>query len=578
MAINFKPSLMQLATKPKATSTPVKIDFKPLSQSTLMAQPIQEAKPGFMETSAFDLGTAGPTIGTVGKTVANQGKSLFTNIWGLIKGVVTSPYTAAKTAWDIGQTISGAQQEGVKFSDILKELPGSTGKVLSPPAVTKGIEAGQQKGIGEGIYQGVKSLAEDPFQLLPYGLMLKGIVGKMPVGGAKLAVNTPKGRIYTDLTPGEQAFFNNEIKNIPQTAGKEVLHLDSGTKTIENATKVSQSEFLKQYPEAQQAFDKFNQQNKLPAQEATIKADNAIIGKILQGKPSDIGSGTRALQLIDIQGIKTYSDLSQVMKSKIENLARAVDEKLGVDETPQTLSELTVKTNVGGKIVSSNYVKMALDGLKEVYQKSNDPANAERINQIIEKADNTGLTAKEVNYIAREFGTEFGTKAFSAKTGEALTSINATGYENIRSGVKNTARQLMPDAGTKAIDKQIADLYNTKRLTDKMVEKVNSLEQRVEKRNWIEKSARAAGIAVDLITFGGVKAFVTKLFFPSNVGLKTLNSLDLEAQLTKNLKIIDKLNNAKTEFEFRNTLTNYIKENKETILLNVGLGAIQSRD
>ena len=51
----------------------------------------------------------------------------------------------------------------------------------------------------------------------------------------------------------------------------------------------------------------------------------------------------------------------------------------------------------------------------------------------------------------------------------------------------------------------------------------------------------------DKLTFGGPKAFITKIFFPSNVGLKTMNSLDFEAALSKNLGQINKLLNLSDE-------------------------------
>jgi hypothetical protein len=462
-------TLMQMATKPKQQLQPV----QPVERETAILPPT-------------DMSEAQPNVDTAVKTAGNIGKSFLSNVWGLVKGVVTSPYTAAKTAWDIGQSIAQAEQEGVKFKDVLTSVPEGL-KTLLPPALQK-----------KSFYEGTKSLAEDPFQLLPYGLMLKGITDKA----------------------------------VPKTETK-------------------------------------------PITEKIIKTDNEIVGKILQGKSTDVAKGARALQTVDTANIKTYSDLSNIFKSKIENLAKTVDERF-TDETPQPLAELTIKTNVGGKIVSANYTDMALKALKEVYDKTNDPVNAERINQIIEKANKTGLTAKEVNYIAREFGSEFKGKAFS-KTGDPLTSVNAQGAENIRSGVKNTARQLMPDAGTRAIDAQITDLYSVKRLSDKMVESVNKLEQRVQKRNLGQKIGRVLGIAFDVASGGIAKGFMKKILLESNVGLKTMNAIDIQNALSKNLRIIDKLNSAKTDFEFVYQLTNYIKENKKALEIESGLGGIQSK-
>ena len=74
----------------------------------------------------------------------------------------------------------------------------------------------------------------------------------------KLAVNTSEGRIQTDLTKEELEFFSDEVKNLIQTEGKEVLHVDSGEKLLSTNKTVSREEFIRLYPEAQKSFDKFN--------------------------------------------------------------------------------------------------------------------------------------------------------------------------------------------------------------------------------------------------------------------------------------------------------------------------------
>jgi len=74
---------------------------------------------------------------------------------------------------------------------------------------------------------------------------------------ARLAVDTPTGRIYTSLSPKEQSFFKDEVENLIQTKGKKVLHLDSGP--IGEAKELNRQDFFKIYPEAQKSFNKFNQ-------------------------------------------------------------------------------------------------------------------------------------------------------------------------------------------------------------------------------------------------------------------------------------------------------------------------------
>jgi hypothetical protein len=266
--------------------------------------------------------------------------------------------------------------------------------------------------------------------------------------------------------------------------------------------------------------------------------DTEAVGKILQGKRRDVRAGIDTLQAIDATGIETYKDLSQVLSERIKDLSRTVDERLSKNPTTKTTENLTTNTKVGNQSVSFNYIEAALDHLHELYQKTVAPGDAARIEQLVKKGNETGFSAKEVNDIAREYNTTFREKAFNSQTGEALTSVNAQAYENVRKGIKNVARDMMPDAGTKEIDKQITDTYNTKRLVDRMNERVNALEQRITKRGLIERIGRGLANIVDIATFGGIKAFTTRLFLQSNVGLKTMNSIDLQNALQKNLKII----------------------------------------
>jgi hypothetical protein len=273
-------------------------------------------------------------------------------------------------------------------------------------------------------------------------------------------------------------------------------------------------------------------------------SDTDAARKVIQGKPQDVSAGLKTLKEIDIEGVETYKDLSKVLNERVKTLSQSVDDQLDDVKITSKLDDLSVESMVGDQKVSFNYVKQALDDLVELYTKTTSPNDLARIKQLITKAQSTGLSAKELNTIAREYGIEFGRKAFSARTGEPLTSVNAQSFENVRSGVKSTVRNLMPNDGTKAIDAQIADTITTRRLVDQMAVKVSNLEQQVMQRGLIENIGRRLGQVIDVATFGGLKAFISKLFFPSNVGLKKMNSLDLQNMLQENLKTIQNVSNA----------------------------------
>lgn len=265
-----------------------------------------------------------------------------------------------------------------------------------------------------------------------------------------------------------------------------------------------------------------------------------VVGEILQGTTKDKDIGVRALSEIDTSGVKTFEDLSGSIAKRKNDLIKVVDEALEADKTITKLDDLaTVTTTKTGKEVSRNFVKDALEGLHELYVKIADPVKEQDILDLIEKANTTGLTRKEINNLSREYGSELADKGFSARTGEALTSTNAQKFENIRSGIKDVARDTLQGGPAAVADAKLSDLIRVEELIEKNIEALNKIQQKVKPRNLVERAAGGVAKAIDLATLGGAKSFIAK-FIPSNVGLKTMNYLDLEKGLEKNLKMFQK--------------------------------------
>ncbi len=275
----------------------------------------------------------------------------------------------------------------------------------------------------------------------------------------------------------------------------------------------------------------------LGAQQNAIDA----AGKIVQGKTYQAEPAARTLSQINPKDVTTYDVLASKVGDLIKQNLKSVDTEFAKNPTPQSMDSLTQTVGEGDTAVKVNYVSEALQQLKELYSSTKDPANEVKINILTKKANTTGLTPTEINQLSRTYGTEFGSKAFS-KMGDPLTSVNAQAYENTRAGLKTTARSFLQDGAAKQLDSSVSDAIDTKQLLDKMNEKVNALSQRIKTRGFIESLSRRLGSAVDLATFGGPRAFIQKWLFPSNVGLKTLNSLDLENLLQKNLQKVQQLN------------------------------------
>jgi hypothetical protein len=284
---------------------------------------------------------------------------------------------------------------------------------------------------------------------------------------------------------------------------------------------------------------------------------NEALGQILQGKSAtltkDYAKGERAFSNIDVKNVKTYSDLKTRLDEAIPIYSKRVDDELSKDTTIYPMDRLiTPQRTSSGKMIKQNHVETALDNLGELYTKTNDPVNAQEMIDLMVRAKTQGLSKFEVNNIARQYNAEFGRKAFSPQTGDPLTSVNAQAYENTRKGLKDVARRGLSD-NAKELDQTISSLYNTRRLVEKNVERVNALRQKIDQRGLGEKIGGALLTTLDTLTMGVGKGAVLKLI-PRGMGYKVKNALDLEKSLARNLKIVDETLAAKGDQQIINAI------------------------
>lgn len=260
--------------------------------------------------------------------------------------------------------------------------------------------------------------------------------------------------------------------------------------------------------------------------------------QVLQGETKSLKPGLEALKAVDTTGVKTYTDLGSKIKNTITSLSQKVDENL--DNTiPVKLKDLKVNLKTaGGKNVSIDYVSRSLEHLKQLYKSVGDDVASKNIGELIQKANKVGLTRREVNNLARAYGTEFSEKAFG-KTGEALTSVNAKAFELTRKGLKSVARQGLKGKEAQAIDESISSLFKVERLVNKNIESVNKLTQKIQERGLLEKVGYVASKTLDVATGGTLRGIFGGLL-PRGVGYKVMNALDLEKVLQRNLEIIQK--------------------------------------
>lgn len=283
-----------------------------------------------------------------------------------------------------------------------------------------------------------------------------------------------------------------------------------------------------------------------------VVTEEKALGQILQGKTGVQKQGLEAIKSVDTTKVKTFKDLENAFTQKVSELAKVVDEDLALDNTLTKLDDIALVRKTAQGDIPVNYVRDALTQLDELYKVSGDVVEQANIRALINKANTEGLSRLEVNNIARNYGQEFGTKAFS-KMGDPLTSVNARMYENTRKGLKDTARQAITGDSAKKADEAMSRILNTQILIRKNVEAVNKHKNRIEERKLLEKVGHGLSKYADILTGGTIRGLVGGLL-PRGAGYKTLNALDLEELLQRNLKIINEAGKAKTTTQFKSKI------------------------
>lgn len=286
------------------------------------------------------------------------------------------------------------------------------------------------------------------------------------------------------------------------------------------------------------------------------------VGQIAQGTTEDIRPLAQTLAKIDTTKVKTFQDLLGEVDKAIPTLAKQVDNELLKDGGVYSLQDLALtQTTKAGREIKTDYVSKALQNLSELYKTTGDDIAKADIEEIIAKANSQGLTRKEVNDISRIYGQEFSRKAFS-KLGDPLTSVNAQAFENVRTGLKQVAREGIGGAEAKLLDEQLSAIYDTQRLIERNVEAVNKIKQKIQDRGLLEKLGNATAKIIDTFSGGTIRGFVGGLL-PRGAGYKVMNALDIEEALRKNLDVFEKALKTRTDEDFLKILnSNYSKELK----------------
>lgn len=445
-------------------------------------------------------------------------------------------------------------------SDIAESYSKTSGKV--------GEIAQSDVGLGRKLFQGLGQAA---------GFVSSGI-GSIFTGGVKAltpeAIQKPAGEAITSVAqkvveaepvknmlnwysnlPPEQQRDVDSVLGISSLA-LDVAGVGLGAKGVKAGAKVGMEAVETGAKAVAKTYEPVISKGMQVAKESispTVSPEKAL-GEVLQGAEKTVSKETlEAVATLPTEKVKTFKDLDKVITKKVDELAKKVDTDLDADPTPIKLKDLTTtKTTSGGQAVKANYVEQAINHLEEAYGASGDLVGAKEMKELLQRAKKTGLSRKEVNNLARKYGSEFKSKAFG-KTGEPLTSVNAKLYETVRTELKGVARAGIKGGEAQLADKTMGRLLNTQTLIKKNIEAVNKLTQKIKERGLFEKIGHAVGKYGDILSGGSIRGIVGGIL-PRGAGYKTMNALDLEEVLAKNLKIIRDAGKAKTTKQFESII------------------------
>jgi len=295
------------------------------------------------------------------------------------------------------------------------------------------------------------------------------------------------------------------------------------------------------------------------AAKAAGEADH-LIGTIIQGEAKDIPAAAKAFREIDTEGINTYTKLKEALNTKIKAGSEKLREGLGFEPYVKPLDELALTTKVGDADVSHNFVNDAMDQLEKLYKKTNNVKGMAEIQQLRQKALREGLTLQELNDLAIKHGQDL--TGFNAN-GELASGLGKQAAENTRKGIKETARKQFNDPVYNETDEALSGLIKTRDLVENIEEAALKLRQKSSEVGIGTRVGQLIEQVLNFTTFGvsrGVLQSVRDTGI-AKAGRVTLDALDLEKVLAKNLKRLTEIADGPAETMLQK-LEKFLLDNK----------------
>ena len=461
--------------------------------------------------------------------------------------LLTAPAEVAKGAAGIAGSMFGGKQVGETFQAGL--LDRKSESVISDSRET--LQTQLDKVRAMDITDDKKAQAE--------AILTKGLEDQRL--SLESNIDTPSGKqVLADLaeigldiaTLGQGTAVKTGIKAMGLQVGSAAAGAFSETGEIEDAfTGAGVATAMNFIPFAGKATAGFRKYAYARAKE---NADKAVKGILQVQDKSKWESAASGLSNVDLTSAKTYEELVDATSTAQKATFDAQTEYL--EAIPGLITTESATKTIGKRKV--DYIKESLDDMLTVYEKEGDIVSAARMDDLIAKYNKGGLSFSEANGVAKEYGGQFKNASFT-KAGEAKSSISAARHENVRKGVKDTFRSLLPDDKSKLLDTKASELYDTSDSLVRLETQVFKLENRVQDRKLLERLGKKVGQGLDFITAGALGGIIRSVI-PSNSGNKTMNALALQEMIQKNVKLIEKANNAKTDEKLIETLAQIIDQ------------------
>lgn len=284
------------------------------------------------------------------------------------------------------------------------------------------------------------------------------------------------------------------------------------------------------------------------------------------GSANDSAATMSALRDLDIEGAETNADFVRLADERIQAIKTAKENIINTNPVTKRLDEFN--TQVGGDTV--NHVAKALDQLENQYRKINalDKPAARRIVELRQKAQDVGLTAKELDEIAVISGSDL--KSFNLLTGKLESGTTKQAVENARSGVKQASRELFDQQNSllKDADEAMSDLIRFRDIRQARADAVREYASSRIDPTFRQKIQGLLGQVTNIALAGIPRAIVEQAMRGGvNKSIK-LNPIEMEKMLQKDMELIQAAaKKGASEEEVISKLQEFIRRNGEEPVL-----------